>query len=42
MFEYALNDDITALEKADNGSIVDNGDLICSNSIPNPTKSFKG
>ena len=42
MYEYVLDDDITVLEKADNGSIVDNGDLICSNSIPNPTKNFKG
>ena len=42
MYEYVLDDDITVLEKADNGSIVDNGDLICSNSNPNPTKNFKG
>jgi hypothetical protein len=40
--EIALNDEVILLERKDNVSIVDNGDLVCSDSTPNPTKNFKG
>lgn len=40
--EIVLNDEVTLLEPKDNGSFVDNGDLVCCDRTPNPTKNFKG
>lgn len=46
MQEYVIDNELTLLEKVDNGSIDEeaatHGYSVCSNSNPNPTKNFEG